>query len=315
MYMNHATTLDFFCLFMLYSAIGVATREKLSPQSHDDKQPLWPKEPKMISKNKQKTHHLDLRVIAAIIAIIGIGLWLSHDHSKPSVSHKSVQTESVPVDYENLTLTQGEREFILPSPRPLGINLQRRPAGPWPNQQSLDQTLRQAMDLILSLTGSRQLQTDDDRAIITRIERLRRGEPMNLVLGPFEGSVMGYNCLVNQLAISNYTLEVPWFAKTLYHEMLHAVDCEREMERDGLTNREQLTPFVHTTDVCDMEAPATAAEVRFLVAMVEANKHINVISTRSPKSDDLTQLLNKWDKLADGSYCSYLKEVYERQGL
>jgi hypothetical protein len=165
-----------------------------------------------------------------------------------------------------------------------------------------------ALDRILRLAP--RLSAAEDQALIALAQELRDGRRQlrltrREILRPQEGAQplpgrMAFNCEGQELAL-NPKVETSgaFLALSLYHELAHGAQCLQGLD------------FVASeVEPCAFEAPAYAAQVRFLIALHQEQALPRQASASEPSDLDLfEQTLDAWRALAQGPkrFCAWYR--------
>ena len=164
--------------------------------------------------------------------------------------------------------------------------------------------IQQAMQLILKLEYDRALSTPDDEEIFRLLHQYEAGQRLYrttaaVIISKNVGR-MAFSCPDHEYAYNpDVQTSTAFLALSLYHELKHGVQCQQEIE---LPRTED--------DLCRYEAPAYAAQVRFLVALHYKGMLPEIVSAEEPSDAGLlVQTLEAWDALAEGedSFCRWYR--------
>jgi hypothetical protein len=164
--------------------------------------------------------------------------------------------------------------------------------------------IQKAMQLILKLEYDQALGTPDDEEIFQLLHQYEAGQRLYrttaaVIISKNIGR-MAFSCPDHEYAYNpDVQTSTPFLALSLYHELKHGVQCQQGIE---LPKTED--------DLCRYEAPAYAAQVRFLVALHKKGMLPDRLSAEEPSDAGLmVQTLDAWDALADGeeAFCRWYR--------
>ena len=164
--------------------------------------------------------------------------------------------------------------------------------------------IKKAMRLILSLEYDQALSTPDDEEIFKLLHQYETGQRLyrttaKVVVSKNVGR-MAFSCPDHEYAYNpDVQTSTPFLALSLYHELRHGVQCQQGIELPDMED-----------DLCLYEAPAYAAQVRFLVALHNKGMLPDRVSAGEPSDAGLlVQTLEAWDALAEGeeTFCRWYK--------
>jgi hypothetical protein len=164
--------------------------------------------------------------------------------------------------------------------------------------------IQEAMQLILRLEYDQALSTPDDEEIFRLLHQYEAGQRLYrttaaVIISKNVGR-MAFSCPDHEYAYNpDVQTSTPFLALSLYHELKHGVQCQQGIE---LPQTED--------DLCRYEAPAYAAQVRFLVALHKKGMLPGVVSAEEPSDAGLmVQTLEAWDALAEGeeAFCRWYR--------
>lgn len=170
--------------------------------------------------------------------------------------------------------------------------------------------IQKALRLILSLEYDQALGTPDDEEIFRLLhqyesgQRLYRTTAKVVVSKNDSGSLnvgrMAFRCPDHEYAYNpDVQTSTPFLALSLYHELRHGVQCLQGIEFPDLED-----------DLCRYEAPAYAAQVRFLIALHKKGMLPVRVSAGEPSDAGLlAQTLEAWNALAESpeAFCRWYK--------
>jgi hypothetical protein len=164
--------------------------------------------------------------------------------------------------------------------------------------------IQEAMQLILKLEYDQALSTPDDEEIFRLLHQYESGQRLYrttaaVIISKNVGR-MAFSCPDHEYAYNpDVQTSTPFLALSLYHELKHGVQCQQGIE---LPRTED--------DLCRYEAPAYAAQVRFLVALHKKGMLPERLSADEPSDAGLmVQTLEAWDALAEGeeAFCRWYR--------
>jgi hypothetical protein len=171
--------------------------------------------------------------------------------------------------------------------------------------------IQEALRLIMSLEYDQALSTPEDEEIFRLLHQYDSGRRLyrttarvvvsrNDSDSPTVGR-MAFSCRPGHEYAYNPGVQTstPFLALSLYHELKHGVQCLQGIE---LPDREE--------DRCHYEAPAYAAQVRFLVALHKKGMLPDRVSAAEPSDAGLmAQTLEAWEALSGGEaeFCRWYR--------
>lgn len=164
--------------------------------------------------------------------------------------------------------------------------------------------IQKAMQLILKLEYDQALSTPDDEEIFQLLHQYEAGQLLYrttaaVIISKNVGR-MAFSCSDHEYAYNpDVQTSTPFLALSLYHELKHGVQCQQEIE---LPETED--------DLCRYEAPAYAAQVRFLIALHKKGMLPDRLSASEPSDAGLmVQTLEAWDALSEGeeAFCRWYR--------
>lgn len=172
--------------------------------------------------------------------------------------------------------------------------------------------IQKALRLILSLEYDQALSTPEDEEIFRLLRqyesgrRLYRTTAKVVVSKNYSGSPtvgrMAFRCQDHEYAYNpGVQTSTPFLALSLYHELKHGVQCLQGIEFPDLED-----------DLCRYEAPAYAAQVRFLIALHKKGMLPARVSAKEPSDAGLmVQTLEAWEALSksEEEFCRW----YQRE--
>jgi hypothetical protein len=172
--------------------------------------------------------------------------------------------------------------------------------------------IKEALRLIVSLEYDQALSTPEDEEIFRLLHQYESGRRLYRITArvvvskngsgsPTVGR-MAFSCPGHEYAYNpGVQTSTPFLALSLYHELKHGVQCLQGIE------------FPHQEDnLCRYEAPAYAAQVRFLIALHKKGMLPDRVSAREPSDAGLmVQTLEAWEALSKGEaeFCRW----YQRE--
>lgn len=209
-----------------------------------------------------------------------------------------------------------ERSYVVPPlpnpPRSLNI----RPVRPqrWEGNDQIAMVINAAVDIMQSVRSRPSLQSGDDFRIFALLDRAKE-KPFRVTTlsGQIaEAVVFGYSCVDNRFYIGAYQHSPAMLAIVYYHELMHMVDCEREMEKRAFVRHEQMQNVQQNISRCNMEASAHAAAIRMFLAIWESDGLPREVAMGAGAGDLVGDIQMSWTKLLEGDdrFCTYLKEKY-----
>lgn len=167
----------------------------------------------------------------------------------------------------------------------------------------------EAITFILSIADAPALQTQDDHEILSMVREYASGRQMYVVWKALtKDTRMAYTCPSDRYAVNpDIQTSTAFLASSLYHEIMHRVECEREMHGLGITNHEDMLGYIEPDD-CRDEEPAYKAQIRFLLALYEKDLHPTQFSAEERGDIGLAQRVRAaWKALLEGRFCSWYK--------
>ena len=164
--------------------------------------------------------------------------------------------------------------------------------------------IQKAMRLILKLEYDQALDTPHDQEIFLLLHQYEAGQRLYrttaaVIISKNVGR-MAFSCPDHEYAYNpDVQTSTPFLALSLYHELKHGVQCQQGIK---LPKTED--------ELCRYEAPAYAAQVRFLVALHKKGMLPDVVSAEEPSDAGLlVQTLEAWDALAEGeeAFCRWYR--------
>lgn len=164
--------------------------------------------------------------------------------------------------------------------------------------------IRKAMQLILKLEYDQALGTPHDEEIFQLLHQYEAGQRLYrttaaVIISKNVGR-MAFSCPDHEYAYNpDVQTSTAFLALSLYHELRHGVQCQQGTE---LPRTEY--------DLCRYEAPAYAAQVRFLIALHKKGMLPDRLSTSEPSDAGLmVQTLEAWEALAEGeeAFCRWYR--------
>jgi len=164
--------------------------------------------------------------------------------------------------------------------------------------------IQEAMRLILKLEYDQALSTPDDEEIFQLLHQYEAGQRLYrttaaVIISKNVGR-MAFSCQDHEYAYNpDVQTSTPFLALSLYHELKHGVQCQQGIELPGTEE-----------DLCRYEAPAYAAQARFLIALHRKGMLPEQVSASEPSDAGLLiQTLEAWDVLAEGeeAFCRWYR--------
>lgn len=254
--------------------------------------------------------------VALVLLASCMVVFFTADGHHDVVSEKGLQSGARQEDPRIITPTlrvQSMREkYHVPVPD-YNLEYEFVPIGGMPHvdPQMITATFR----FMLSLEGNVAFTSPDDIEIFQLLKDYGSGaKKFKVVPGIVRDGVAlsraAYNCSFNTYRI-NQTLRptVELLALTMYHELMHGVQCRRRLKAAGLGDdgHAELVPGPEALDVCAIEAPAYAAQVRFFSALKIAGKLPKRMSVECGSDvGTLNQTMEVWNAFEGGTFCSWL---------
>lgn len=249
---------------------------------------------------KRKAQRSFRRFMLVILVLVGVVVVAAVLKNKDRTSNTPVPTPSPVIQ------TEASR-FFVPPPVSLDFQFRGGPAQPWVDRQRL----LEALDLILSLRSSPELQTPHDQAIMRLAQEYKDGrKPFRtsyeemIAIGsnpdkPTYGR-LGQLCPEDEYGYGHVQSHLSILAISLYHELFHGTDCAGYLG-------ERLDP----TDPNQHEPGAYAAQIRMFLALYRAGRLYRLELSAEEPSDTgvLGQTHDVWQALVEDRFAAWYQDV------
>jgi len=280
-----------------------------------------------MSKRSKKSSNLFsifiiIVLVAIFIAFVGGGKETNHTAKKVVVekAHIINGQKSETIKEDSLGSERVDFTYVVPPMVNLSLDLSPLPARELSDEEFIS-LVKKALTLIRSVRGYESLQTPQDEKINGLLDELEANKwQLQFVRVPAELQdkiVLGYGCQADNFAYSNYEISVPVLAMTLYHELTHVTQCRELMSRYGVKSHLEMEKISSRINRCDVEAPASASEIRMFIALVQNNKLERYIYLTPDGGGDLIGSMHQdWISLLQSkvAFCRGLGLVYKDLG-
>ena len=252
-------------------------------------------------KSKQKKARQSSRwLLLAALALVGVVVMAAVLKNKKDHTGNTPMRTSAPV------IQTDTSHFYVPPPVPMDIEFKGGPPQPWVDRQRL----LVALDLILSLRSSPELQTPHDQAIMRLAQEYKTGNK------PFHASYqemvainsnpdkptygrLGHLCPEDEYGYAHIQSHPSILPISLYHELFHGAECA-----DYLGER------FDPNDPTQHEPGAYAAQIRMLLALYRAGylRRLELSSEESSDNGVLQQTYEVWQALLDNRFASWYQD-------
>ncbi len=248
-------------------------------------------------KKAQRSSHRLLLVVLVVVGVVVVAVVLKN---------KKDQTGNTPIPTSAPVIQTEAGRFFVPLPVKFDIEFRGTPSQPWVDRQRL----LEALDLILSLRSSRELQTPHDRAIMRLAQEYKNGsrtfnasyqELVAINSNPDKPTYgrLGHMCAMDLYGYSRVQSHPSILPISLYHELFHGADCAGYLE-------ERFDP----TDPTQHEPGAYAAQIRMLLALYQAGylRRLELSTEESSDAGVLQQSYDAWQALLGNRFASWYRD-------
>lgn len=241
-------------------------------------------------------------ILAAALIVI------KYDRSDKSGSSSQVVVVPKPV----AVTAPAHRTTLVPPPFQLAHEFKTVRGRLWHNQYEAAVTVNGIFPFLLQLRGAPELNIDDDEAVWKLIdEYARQTKLLRYSITPLKGKATWYaamyGCADDMYIIGTNYLTVPELALTMYHEMVHEVDCTKALAA-GISRTDN---HYWDSQRCDFEEHGYAADVRFMLALKgKGLLWTEVQADPQFQNTYMDAIMQAWSAIADGTFCTWLNSMH-----
>ncbi len=176
------------------------------------------------------------------------------------------------------------------------------------------QQLRASADVILEFEGDPFLSTQDDKEIFALLKEYVQGTrriQWVFYSEPIGGTGrMAYDCVNDRYAVAAPSQgSTEFVALGFYHEMKHASDCLKYIQKNNIQDRTQMKGF-YNSDLEGFEETAYAAQARLYAVLYKRGRLPKQVSAETGMNDSgvMQQTIEVWGAI----YRNNFREWYRR---
>lgn len=239
------------------------------------------------------------RLWQLFLLLVGVGLLVTYIFFPPQDKGNETPAKK----------TALEVRYDMPPFEPLTDTARKIPARQWLDDAEMQESMVQAIELVVEMKTSPELATSDDQTMFALLDHYKT-HPGEMRIGPAnaatrDGVGLNFNCSEKKYTMGRKQLPVALLANLLYHEMHHDAVCQGLITRYGVMNGNPTTE-----NRCRIEAPAYAAEVRFFLAIHHRGQWPAEIGWTEGFLTVFERTRVIWRKLLDNQFCGWLDEQY-----